>query len=571
MRIAFNQTAKKATATLMLSLIYAAMPGAALAAPTWQNVTDERLLNAAKNPNDWLIYGKDYNATRFSSLKQINTSNVKKLKLEYSYSLGTLEGQQLTPIVNNGIMILSVSNQWVEAVDAKTGERMWRHDLKLPADIGQFTCCGLINKGVSIYEDKVYFTTLDAHLIALDAKTGKVVWDKTVADYKGGYSMTMAPIIVKGKVMVGVAGGEYGIEAFIRAYDWKNGETLWTTYTVPKPGEPGNETWGNDSWKYGGGASWLTATYDPATNLVYWGTGNPAPWNPAMRPGDNRGANSMLALDLDTGTKKWDFQFTSADAFDYDAAWEGILVDLKRGNEKVKALVQANKNGHLYTLDRTTGAFKSVLKFYDKTDWGTVDPVTGRSHVDPAKVYAKGKPTKVCPTYFGAKGLAHMSVNPQRSLAFIPMVDLCYTWTSEEATYRRGVMYLGIGGEHEGPGKGQMVGVDLAKNKIAWRWHNPTPLLTASTLTTAGDLLFFGTFEGKFYALDQGTGKELWSWPASSSIIGAPITYTIGGKQYVAVVSGAGGSFPLWAGKAVPESLKKINRGATLWVFGLQD
>lgn len=214
MRIAFKQTVKKTTAALMLSLAYAALPGTAFATPTWQNVTDERLLNAAKNPNDWLIYGKDYNATRFSSLKQINSSNVKKLKLEYSYSLGTLEGQQLTPIVNNGIMILSVSNQWVEAVDAKTGERMWRHDLKLPADIGQFTCCGLINKGVSIYEDKVYFTTLDAHLIALDAKTGKVVWDKTVADYKGGYSMTMAPIIVKGKVMVGVAGGEYGIEAF---------------------------------------------------------------------------------------------------------------------------------------------------------------------------------------------------------------------------------------------------------------------------------------------------------------------------------------------------------------------
>lgn len=567
----FKGSFKKLSIALALTMTFAAASGPTFAAPAWSNVTDERLLNASNDSNNWLIYGKDYNATRFSKLKQVNTQNVKKLKLEYSYSMGTLEGQQLTPMVNNGIMIMSVSNQWIEAVDAKNGERLWRHELKLPADIGQFTCCGLINKGVSLYEDKVFFTTLDAHLIALDAKTGKVVWDKTVADYKGGHSMTMAPVIAKGKVMVGVAGGEYGIDGFIQAFDYKTGESLWKTHTVPKPGEPGNETWGKDSWKYGGAASWLTATYDPKTNLVYWGTGNPAPWNWAMRPGDNRGADSMIALDLDTGKRQWDFQFTSADAFDYDAMAEGILVDVKRGGETIKGLVQANKNGHLYLLDRTNGQFKSVLKFYDKVNWGTVDPVTGKSSIDPDKLYAPGKSTNVCPTYFGAKGLAHMSVNPQRSMAFIPMVDLCYTWTSEETSYRRGVMYLGIGGEHEGPGKGQMVGVDLESNKIAWRWHNPTPLLTASVLSTAGDLVFFGTFEGKFNALDAKTGKELWSYPTSSSIIGAPITYTIDGKQYVAVVSGAGGSFPLWAGKAVPESMKKINRGATLWVFKLQD
>lgn len=558
----------KMAAAFALSMTYAAIAPLASAAE-WKNVTDERLQNASKDADNWLIYGRDYNSTRFSPLKEVNSKNVSKLKLTYAYSLGTLEGQQLTPIVNNGIMVMQVSNQWVEAIDAKTGERMWRYEMKLPADIGQFTCCGLISKGVSVYEDKVYFTTLDAHLVALDAKTGKKVWEKTVEDYKGGYSMTMAPVIVKGKVMVGVAGGEYGIDGFIEAFDFQTGASLWKTHTVPKPGEPGNETWGKESWKYGGAAAWLTASYDQKTNLVYWGTGNPAPWNYAMRPGDNRGANSMIALDLDTGKRKWDFQFTSKDAFDYDAMAEGILVDVKRGNETIKGLVQANKNGHLYMLDRTNGQFKSVLKFYDKVNWGKVDPVTGRSEVDQAKLYAPGKPSTICPTYFGAKGLAHMSVNPQSSMAFIPMVDLCYTWTAEEATYRRGVMYLGIGGEHEGPGKGQMVGVDLVKNKIAWRWNNQTPLLGASVLSTAGDLVFFGTFEGKFNALNAATGKELWSFPASSSIIGAPITYTIDGKQYVAVISGAGGSFPLWAGKAVPEHMKKINRGATLWVFAL--
>lgn len=560
---------QKLTVALALSAAYVAIPQLAIAAPDWKNVTDERLLNTSKDSNDWLIYGKDYNSTRFSTLKQINSKNVGKLKLEYAYSLGTLEGQQLTPIVNNGIMVMQVSNQWVEAIDAKTGDRLWRHEIKLPADIGQFTCCGLISKGVSVYEDKVYFTTLDARLVALDAKTGKKVWEKTVEDYKGGHSMTMAPLVAKGKVMVGIAGGEYGIDGFIQAFDAKTGDSVWKFHTVPKPGEPGNETWGKESWKYGGAAAWLTASYDPATNLVYWGTGNPAPWNYAMRPGENRGANSMVALDLDTGKRKWDFQFTSNDAFDFDAMAEGILVDVKKGGETIKGVVQANKNGHLYLLDRTNGQFKSVLKFYDKADWGKVDTATGKSHIDPAKLYAPGKPSTVCPTYFGAKGLAHMSVNPQRGMAFIPTVDLCYTWTAEEASYRRGVMYLGIGGEHPGPGTGQMMGVDLAKNKVVWRWDNKTPLLAASVMSTAGDLVFFGNFEGKFAALDAGSGKELWSFPASSSIIGAPITYTIDGKQYVAVISGAGGSFPLWAGKAVPEHMKKINRGATLWVFAL--
>jgi alcohol dehydrogenase (cytochrome c) len=556
---------------VVLVLAYIAVPPLASAQVKWTEVTDERLLKAGTDSNDWLMYGRDYNATRFSPLKQINSQNVAKLKLEYSYALGTLEGQQLTPIVNDGIMILQVSNQWVDAVQAKTGERLWRHEIKLPADIGQFTCCGLISKGASVYQDKVYFTTLDARLVALDAKTGKKVWEKTLEDYKGGYSMTMAPVIAKGKVMVGVAGGEYGIDGFTQAFDAQTGDSLWKTHTVPRPGEPGNETWGNDSWKYGGAAAWLTATYDPATNLVYWGTGNPAPWNYAMRPGDNRGANSMIAMDVDSGKKKWDFQFTSADAFDYDSMAEGILVDVNRNGETVKSLVQANKNGYLYMLDRTNGSFKSALPFYEKVNWGKVDAQTGKSTVDPAKLYAAGKSTNVCPTYFGAKGLAHMSVNPARGMAFIPMVDLCYTWTAEETSYRRGVLYLGIGGEHEGPGVGQMVGVDLAKNAVAWRWHNKTPLVAASTMSTAGDLLFFGTFEGKFTALDSGSGKELWSFPASSSIISAPITYAIDGKQYIAVVSGIGGGFPLWGGNAVPEHLKKINRGATLWVFSLQD
>ncbi|MCO5401714.1 PQQ-dependent dehydrogenase, methanol/ethanol family [Ralstonia soli] len=556
-----------ASSVLSLGLLAAALPAFAV---EWASVTDERLLNADKDPNNWLIYGRTYNSNRFSPLKQVNTGNVKKLVPKFSYSLGTLEGQQVTPSVNNGIMIVAVSQQYVDAVDTRTGNRLWRYEIKLPADIAQYACCGLVTKGVGLYEDKVYIAALDARVIALDAKTGKELWEKKVEDYKSGYTLTMAPMVAKGKVVVGVAGGEFGIRGFIQAFDARTGQEAWKTSTVPGPGEEGVETWGKESWKYGGAAAWLTASFDPATNLVYMGTGNPAPWNRAMRPGDNRGSNSMLALDIDTGKKNWDFQFTPNDSWDYDAMSEAVLVDVKRGGKTVKGLLQGNKNGNLYTLDRTNGKFVSALPFV-KVDWGHVDPATGKMVVNPESRPDLNKNATFCPSYFGGKDWAHIAYNPTTSMAFIPSIEMCATLKNEEVSYKKGLMYLGAPGDMIAPGRGALTAVDVTTNKIAWKWENSSPLQSSSALATAGGLVFVGTLEGNFVALDGKSGKKLWSFPTPSGIVGGPMTYSVDGKQYVAVVSGYGGAFPLWAGSGVPEHIKKINKGASLWVFELAE
>jgi alcohol dehydrogenase (cytochrome c) len=553
---------------LLSALLAASAPALGL---EWASVTDDRLLNADKDPNNWLIYGRTYDSNRYSPLSQINARNVKKLVPKFSYALGSLEGQQVTPSVNNGIMVVAVSQQYVDALDAKTGDRLWRYEIKLPADIAQYACCGLVTKGVGLYEDKVYVAALDSRLIALDAKTGKPVWEKTVEDYKSGFTLTMAPMVAKGKVVIGVAGGEFGIRGFIQAFDAKTGQEAWKTYTVPGPGEEGVETWGKESWKYGGAAAWLTASFDPATNLIYMGTGNPAPWVAEMRPGDNLYSNSMVALDADSGKRKWHFQFVPNDSWDYDAMSEAVLVDVKRGGQTVKGLVQGNKNGHLYFLDRVDGKFKSSLPFVN-VDWGSVDQATGKMVTKPEGRPTLGKPASFCPSYFGGKDWAHISYSPLTGYAYIPSIEMCVTLKNEEVAYKKGLMYLGVSGDMNGPGKGHLAAVDVAQNKVVWKWENSSPLQSSSALSTAGGLVFVGTLEGNFVALDAKSGKQLWSFPTPSGIVGGPITYSVGGKQYVAVVSGYGGAFPLWAGKGVPDHIKNnVNKGASLWVFELAE
>jgi alcohol dehydrogenase (cytochrome c) len=538
------------------------------AALDWKSVTTERLLNAENDDNSWLIYGRNYNSTRYSPLDLINTSNIKKMKVAYAYSLGTLEGQQVTPSVNDGIMIVAISQQYVDALDAKTGNRLWRYELKLPSDAVQFACCGSVTKGVALYKDKVFVAALDARVLALDAKTGTLVWEKTLADYKSGYTFTMAPLVVKDKVMVGFAGGEFGIRGQILALDTETGNEAWKASTLPDPGSPAAETWGKDSLQYGGGAAWNTASYDPDLNLVYWGTGNPAPWNSEMRPGDNLYTNSMLALDADTGERKWYFQFVPHDSWDWDAMNEPVLVDVEIDGKPVKGLLQANKDGHLYLLDRTNGKFIHSLPFVNVT-WGTVDQQTGKMNVLPDKRPGIGKTAEVCPSFFGGKGWAAIAYNPKSHIAFIPSIEMCVKLTHEETSYKKGTMYLGAEGVMVAPGKGHMAAVDVEKNKMLWKWDHESPLQSGSALATAGGIVFVGTFEGDFVALDQATGKELWKFRTSSAIIGGPITYTVDGKQYVAIASGYGGAFPLWAGKGVPENIKRVNKGGTLFVFEL--
>ncbi len=548
-----------------VGVVSAAMPASAL---DWKPVTDERLLNADKNTADWLIYGRTYSSQRYSPLDQINTKNVSKLKPTYVRSLGSNAGQQATPSVNNGIMIIANGQETVDAVNAKTGERLWRYTIKMAADVGQFACCGKVTKGVALYGDKVYVAALDARMIALDAKTGKEVWSKTLEDYKAGYTFTMAPMVVKGKVMVGFAGGEFGIIGQILALDAETGNEVWKASTIPAPGEPGSETWGGDSAKYGGGAAWNTASYDPELNLVYWGTGNPAPWNAAMRPGDNLYANSMIALDADSGKRKWHFQFVPADAWDYDSMNEPVLIDVPRGGKTIKGLIQGNKNGHLYLLDRANGKFISSQPF-TTVDWGTVDQKTGKMVVKAGKTPGVDKPATFCPSFFGGKAWAHIAYNPNSNVAFIPAIDMCVTLKHGETTYKKGTMYLGAEGEMSGPGTGHLVAIDVSTKKELWKAPNPSPLQSASALATGGGLVFVGTFEGDLKAYDQKSGKELWKFRTGSGILAGTITYTIEGKQYIAVISGYGGAFPMWAGKGLPEHLKQVDTGASLYVFDL--
>ncbi|MBU2581320.1 MAG: PQQ-dependent dehydrogenase, methanol/ethanol family [Alphaproteobacteria bacterium] len=545
----------------------AGFAGQVLAAD-WTPVTDERLLSAEKNADDWLIYGRSYSALRHSPLDQINKSNVKNLKVKFQQALGTIEGQEVTPVVNNGIMIVAVSHERIDAIDVTTGKRLWRHDIKIPNDATQFTCCGKVTRGASLYGDKVYFATLDSRLLAIDAKDGKLAWEKTLADYKAGYTLTMAPTIVKGKVMVGFSGGEFGIVGQILALDSETGNEVWKHRTIPQPGEPGYDTWGKDSAKYGGGAAWLTASYDPETNLTFWGTGNPAPWNSDMRPGDNLYSNSIIALDADTGKQKWYFQHVPNDAWDWDSMNEALLINAKIGGKDTKAVIQAHKNGFLYTFDRASGKCLQTVAFAPY-DWGNLDENCNMV-VKPDKRPGVGKKAYFCPSYFGGKGWAHMAYNPDNSTVFIPMTDMCVTLHHEETTYKKGTMYLGAGGEIKEPGKGGVTAVDVSANKVKWTWKHNSPLQSSSAVSTAGGLVFIGTFEGEMLALDQDTGEKLWSHMNPSGINAGTISFSAGGKQHIAVVSGYGGAFPLWAGTGVPPHIKdNVNPGATLTVYAL--
>ena len=561
----------KITKTLA-GMIAAASTVAAFSAPgmaaDWKPVTDERLLNAAKDGNDWLIYGRDYNGSRYSPLDQITTANVGKLKLAWSSTLGSLEGQAVTPQVNNGIMIVAVSSEYIDAYDVKAGTRLWRYEIKVPADTTQFACCGKLAKGVALYDDKVYALTLDARAIALNAKDGTLVWEKTLEDYKAGYTFTMAPNIIKGKLMAGFAGGEFGVIGQILALDPKTGNEVWKHSTIPQPGEEGYDTWGKDSAKYGGGAAWLAATYDPEQNLTFWGTGNPAPWNSDMRPGDNLFSNSVIALDADTGKRKWYFQHVPNDAWDYDSMSENLPVDVDADGKKVKAIANAHKNGYMYLNDRTTGKFIRANSFVE-VDWGVVNK-EGKMEVKADKRPGVGKPSTFCPSYFGGKDWAHMAVNPKTNVAFIPAEHICVKLHHEATEYKKGTMYLGAGGEIDKPGEGRFVAFDLNANKVAWTVNTPSPLQSGSSLATAGGLAFIGDLEGNLKAYDQKTGKVLWTYKTPSGIIGGVISFAVDGKQYVAVASGYGGAFPLWAGKGVPDHLKNgMSKGGVINVFEL--
>jgi len=497
-------------------------------------VTPERLLNAAKEPQNWLMYSGDYAGHRHSALDQINVVNAHTLVPKWAYQ--TMAGGKFesTSLVVDGVLYGTGQDDRAYALDARSGRPIWQYQRALPADIRP--CCGRVNRGLAVLGDKVFMGTLDAHVLALDAKTGNIIWDITSVDYRGGYSFTLAPLAIKNLVIVGISGGEYGIRGFIDAYDAATGERKWRFYTVPGPGEPGHETWEGDSWRIGGAPAWITGTYDPATNTTFWTTGNPAPSNRGEgRAGDNLYSNTLLALDPDTGKLKWHFQFTKHDEHDYDATQVPVMID--DGDKHL--IVQANRNGFFYIVDRTTGKLISS-NAYAKVTWSTSKDAEGRPASAP-----QGSPTltgaQVCPGAAGATNWMSPTYDPQTKLFYVTTREQCDIFSTAPQTYEAGHAYYGSAyfpNDDAQPFWGALRAIDPLTGKLKWAWKHPSPTWSG-VLSTAGGLVFSGDAEGNFMAFDAASGKVLWHFQCGASVYSSPMSFAVDGKQYVVVAAGS--------------------------------
>jgi alcohol dehydrogenase (cytochrome c) len=558
-----------------------ATPALPAIAAEWTPVTDARLLDPDKEPQNWLTYYRTYGGWRFSPLTQITPQNVKRLSPKWMLSLGEAGNQQATPLVNNGVMIVTspalTQLNRVYAVDATSGRVLWKHEVKLPEELTGLVQLLPMNRGAALYGDRVYFGTLDARLVAVNAQTGAPVWQTQVADYKDGYFFTMAPLAAAGKIIVGTSGpGEMGPRGFIAAFDADNGRELWRTYTIPGPGEPGNDTWPGETWKYGGGAVWLTGTYDPQRRVVFFGIGNPAPWDANLRKGANLYTNSVLALDINTGVIKWFRQYHPNDTWDMDTPNEHLLLTIPRGGQQVPVTFQPNKTGFYFTLDRDNGKFIAAKKFAKNVNiWSSVDPETGKLIEVPGMRPAAGAPPmNICPAIFGARNWAHASYSPQTKLVYLPGMEMCNKYNiAKEIQYKRGALYIGADFVAYSPEEqaGVVRAIDPAGQKTVWEWWTKAPIQAGGTVSTAGGLVFVGTQDGKLVALDARTGKQAWEFNLGAPVTGPPITFAVGGKQYVAVVTGGGRvTGDLLAGDDPKlQYLKNVPLGGTLTVFGL--
>jgi len=541
-------------------------------------VTDQRLANP--EPGNWLMYRRTHDGANYSPLNKINVGNVKDLAPVWTFSTGVTEGHEAPPIVNNGVMFVATPQGQVLALDAKTGDLFWRYKRQLPEDLFQLHPT---NRGVALWQDKVYLATTDAFLVALDAKTGKELWAKKVQDYKKGYYMTLAPQVIDGKVLVGASGGEFGIRGYVAAFEGNSGNELWRTYTIPGPGEPGHNTWSGDDWKTGGGSVWLTGNYDPALRIAYWGTGNAAPWPGDAHPGDNLYTTSVIGLDPDTGKIKQHFQYHWNDSWDWDEVDPPILADLQIGGRTVKSLVHPGRNGYLWTLERSAEEIKfvSALPFVHQDVFKSIDPKTGRPEYHPAKVPAVGKTVTFCPSLWGGKDWPSASYSTSSGLLYIPAIDnMCGSLTGEKKPLIEGQLWLGADIEkldlnvpRPVPHLGELQAWDVVGGKKVWSHKFPQQLF-ASVLSTAGDLVFVGgTPDRMFRAFNAKTGEKLWEQKTNSGIMGNPVAFEVDGVQYIAVQSGWGVD-----GQRIQDSLAKLNigvvpdvpQGGVLWVFALR-
>lgn len=540
-------------------------------------VTAERLLDP--EPRNWLMYRGTYDSWGYSSLDQIRPDNVADLIPAWTFSTGVEEAHQSPPMVNDGIMFITTPENQVLALDARTGDLIWRYRRELPDDLMQLHPT---NRGVALWSDRVYLATVDAYLIALDARTGEVMWEREVENYLSGYYMTLAPLVVDGKVMIGMSGGDLGIRGFIQAFSADAGEPLWKTYMVPGPGEQGHETWPGDTWKRGGVSIWVTGSYDPETQLAYWGTGNAGPWIGDQRSGDNLYATSVLALDISTGEVRAHHQYHWNDSWDWDEVSAPLLIDIERGGKKIKTLVHAGRNGYLWLLERSAEdiRFLDATPFVRQNVFIGLDPESGRPEYDPTKVPRTGSRVEFCPSIWGGKDWPPSAYNPKTRYLYIPANEnLCGAFTGEPAKYQRGDLYLGMQFStievfpHEDAAHhiGELQAWDLAAGEKVWTvefpFHNWGPVLA-----TGGGLVFSGgTNDRYFRAFDAATGEILWKQRTNSGIVGVPSSYEIDGVQYIAVQSGWGVD-----AQRKQEFLDKafatkthVPQGGVLWVFAL--
>ena len=507
-------------------------------APGFNPVSSDRLLNAESEPQNWLMYSGNYKAQRYSALNQLARRNVAELEIAWVHQLSVLDRAETTPLVVDGVMFITESPSTVIAVDAETGRPYWRYEHQLPEEI--IICCGRNNRGVAVQGDTVIMSTLDAHLVALDAKTGSVRWETEVQEGTAGYSKTGAPLVVGDKVFTGVAGGEYGIRGLIDAYNINTGELEWRFNTTPGPDHPDNRTWSGDSWRTGGAATWMTGSYDPDLNLIYWGTGNPGPdYDGSVREGDNLYSDSVVALDADTGELKWYFQFTPHDIHDWDSTQIPVLADTTFNGEERKVLLFPNRNAFFYVLDRETGEFL-LGKPYARQTWAEGLDENGRPILLPGKEPSP-EGTIVSPPIIGGSNWWSPSYSPRTDLIYVTTLDGETKYFIRPLEYlEAGQSYRAGGGETPLPMENYHRAVRAISPQTGdIRWEFPVdPRTTSGLMSTAGDLVFGGSADGFFFALDGLTGEELWHRNIGGWVHAAPMGYAVNGKQYVAIAAG---------------------------------
>jgi len=579
------------------------------------DVTHERLVNSENEPGNWINHHGNYEAHRFSGLTEINKDNVSGLHVAFTYAMGDIQGGgtdpivfpfsglEGTPIAEDGFLYVTTGWGVVSKLDVRGGRAklIWKSDPEADKDFApSVTCCGINNRGVALHGNKVLAKVIDGRIRALNKNDGSLIWETQIAKPEIAEVLTGAPLVVKDMVLSGMAGAEFGVRGWIAALDVNTGEEIWRTHTIPAPGEPGNETWKDDygAWETGGGSTWVTGSYDPELNIVVWGTANPGPdWDNAYRPGDNLWTDSTIALDADTGKFLWGFQHTPNDPYDYDSIAENTFVDGNINGQYVRATIHANRNGFVYALDRTNGAYIWGTQFVKKLNWtdgldengrpNAYDPNSDVQSYNPGTAAHRGEQTEIgargdiegisCPAHTGGKNWPPTAYSPHTGLYYIPVIESCNKAFASVADpdwdpairqwFLGGAPYFTFDDPASGRITGSITAIDISTGVVRGKWETKFPML-GGVLATAGGLVFTGTADGAVVALDADTLQELWRFESGSAINAPPMSYEADGKQYIAIEIGLGGAWPQWFTDSTPE-LKGAVPSNVLYVFSL--